>query len=289
MNGYDMPQFPERPADAHKGSVGRLVIIGGRFDEMGMIGAPSLAAGAAFRCGAGLVQIVTTAEAQGWIAMMAPCATTRRMNAEDARRLADFVSDFGADAVAIGCGMSPVIDGYHILAMLDAYGGPVIIDADALNALAALGSWHAPVENRVILTPHPGEMRRLAKGVGLHVDVSDKAGSAVELARATSTIVVHKGAGTVVTDGSRAYLNETGNPGMASGGMGDVLTGVILALLGQKLSPFDASVLGVNLHGLAGDIAADDTGEPSLTALDLMEALPDAIMERQDANGDYLA
>ncbi len=290
MSEYgEMPHFPDRPEDAHKGTVGRLVVVGGRFDEMGMIGAPSLAASAAFRCGAGLVQIVTTPAAQGWVAMMAPCATTRRMASGDADRLAEVVADFGADAVAIGCGMSPDIEGKHILAMLDAFGGPVVVDADGLNALAEVGKWRAPEKGRVILTPHVGEMRRLLRGLDIDVDLADRAGTALALARETGTVVANKGHHTVVTDGVQAYMNETGNAGMATGGMGDVLTGVILALLGQRMDVFDATVLGVHLHGLAGDMVAEDMGEVSVTALDVIEALPDAIMEREDANGDYLA
>ena len=128
------------------------------------------------------------------------------------------------------------------------------------------------------LFPWAGE-RRLLAGRSIEADTDDRVGSAVRLSKSCSAIVVHKGAGTVVTDGGRAYVNQTGNSGMATGGAGDVLTGVIAALLGQNMTPFDAAVLGVYLHGLSGDMAAEELGRISITAMHLVEYLSDAFCE----------
>jgi len=277
----DLPRFPSRSDDAHKGDVGRLVIVGGRFDELGMVGAPALAANAAFRTGAGLVQILTTRDAQLPVSVLAPCATTRVMQSQDGGRLAELAEEFHADVVAIGPGLSPLVSSENIVSFMGRFDGGIVIDADGLNALAGAGSWRAARPGQVIVTPHPGEMRRLLQGLGLDEDVKDREGSAAHLARATNTIVVHKGAGTVVADGDRAYINRSGNSGMATGGAGDVLTGVIAALIGQRMSAFEAAVLGVYLHGWAGDVAAERLGAVSLTAVDLVDALADAIRRHQ--------
>ncbi|MHC4430855.1 MAG: ADP-dependent NAD(P)H-hydrate dehydratase, partial [Planctomycetota bacterium] len=126
--------------------------------------------------------------------------------------------------------------------------------------------------------PHPGEMKRLWAGLFREQLVPDRQEQAVKLAQQTGTVVVLKGTGTVVTEGERVYVNTTGNPGMATAGSGDVLTGVITALAGQGLSDFDAAVLGVYIHGLAGDIAAEKAGQVSLIATDIAQELGEAFM-----------
>src|SRR5262249_21688889 len=160
---------------------------------------------------------------------------------------------------------------------------PIVLDADGLNNLSQLPNWTELVDRRtnrgdaLVLTPHPGEMQRLLDSAKIKLSaIQDRRSAAVRIAGATGAIVVLKGAGTIVTDGRRIYINRTGNPGMATGGTGDVLTGVIAALIGQKLSPFDAAVLGVHLHGLAGDLAARKLGQVSMIATDLIEHLPAA-------------
>ena len=155
---------------------------------------------------------------------------------------------------------------------------PLIIDADALNVLVGHTDLLGALKRPVILTPHPGEFARLAGK-----DVAEVQASRIELAAAMaaaseSLIVVLKGTGTVVTDGRRYYVNTTGNPGMASGGTGDVLTGVIAAIVAQKLPAFEAAQLGVFIHGLAGDIARDHHGEVGMIAGDIVDALPDAFV-----------
>jgi len=152
----------------------------------------------------------------------------------------------------------------------------LVIDADGLNNLAGIKDWTVKLKANPILTPHPGEMKRLWSGLFREPLPSDRQQQAIQLAQQTKTVVALKGAGTVVTDGEKVYINKTGNPGMATAGSGDVLTGVITALAGQGMSDFDATVLGVYIHGLAGDIAAEKIGQVSLMTTDIIQALSDA-------------
>jgi NAD(P)H-hydrate epimerase len=161
---------------------------------------------------------------------------------------------------------------------------PMVVDADGLNALAArrglTGLVPEPASAR-ILTPHPGEFDRLVGQGRLSAEVRRQL--APKLAEEFRAVVVLKGHRTFVTDGQRHYVNPTGNPGMATGGSGDVLTGLVVALLAQGLTAWDAAVLGVYLHGLAGDIAAARLGEESLIASDLVEFLPEAFRQYRSA------
>ena len=162
--------------------------------------------------------------------------------------------------------------------LITATGKPLVIDADGLNALVGQTDLLSGLNHPVVLTPHPGEFARLTGATIAEVQ-ADRVERAARLAALSeSLVVVLKGAGTVVTDGRRYYVNTTGNPGMATGGTGDVLTGVIAALLAQKLARFEAAQLGVFIHGLAGDIARDQNGEIGLIAGDIVDALPDAFV-----------
>ncbi|UCF32427.1 MAG: NAD(P)H-hydrate dehydratase, partial [Phycisphaerales bacterium] len=167
--------------------------------------------------------------------------------------------------------------------VLCAFTGPIVVDADGLNVLAAAGRFTVNDPGRVIITPHPGEMRRLLKGRGVNASFDNspkqRRAAAVALVEEYGFTVVLKGRGTVVTDGKRLYINETGNAGLASGGTGDVLTGVIAGLLGQKMAPLEAAILGVYVHGLAGDFAAEELGRLSMDAVDVIEYLPEAFGE----------
>jgi NAD(P)H-hydrate epimerase len=259
------------------------MIIGGRLDEAAMIGAPALAANAALRAGAGLVQIVAPQHTLGAIINLAPCATGQSLSEQDDPSLSQLAVAFGADAVAIGPGLAPAIGASPMADLLEKFSGNVVIDADGLNLLATMGQWQATWPHQIVLTPHPGEMQRLLAGRSLKASPQDRSGSAVTLSRSTGTVVVHKGARTVVTDGEQVFVNPTGNAGMATGGSGDVLTGIIAALLGQRMPTFDAAVLGVYVHGLAGDMAAEELGRLSITALDLIEYLADALCELDPA------
>lgn len=280
-----LPPFPARSNDAHKGDVGRIVIIGGRLDDVGMVGAPALAANAALRAGAGLVQIITPPEAQSAVGVLAPCATTRALDADDEKNLAILARGFHADVVAIGPGLSPRIHGSDVIRCLEEFDGPIVVDADALNALATIGPWRLATPARAVLTPHPGEMQRLMTGLGWPADEAKSNDPPIRLrcaqgvAKATQSIVILKGRGTVVTDGHQTYVNATGHSGMATAGSGDVLTGVLAALIGQKMTPWEAAVLGVHLHGRAGELAAQRHGSISLIATDLLEGLAEAIRE----------
>jgi len=273
------PPLPERADDAHKGDVGRILVIGGRLDDVGMIGAPAMAANAALRCGSGLVQIVTARAAQATIGLLAPCATTRCLPDGGGESLASLAVQFGADVVAIGPGLDPRIGPDPMNDLLSRFSGGIVIDADGLNLLASMGRWEAAWPHQIVLTPHPGELRRLLDGWHVETSAEDRQHIALRLAQETGAVVVLKGAGTVVTDGQRLYINQTGNSGMATAGSGDVLTGVIASFLGQQMLPFDAAVLGTYVHGLAGDIAAEEIGRLSLTALDLVDFLPDALCD----------
>lgn len=278
-----VPPLPTRADDAHKGEVGRILIIGGRLDAVAMIGAPALAANAALRAGAGLVEVLAPQHALGPIISLVPCATGQALPDRDGPSLSQLAVAFGADTVAIGPGLDPTIDAPRMADLLERFSGNMVIDADGLNLLAAMGQWQATWPHQIVLTPHPGEMRRLLAGRSVDGSPQDRTGSAVALARSTGAVVVHKGARTVVTDGQGVFINPTGNSGMATGGAGDVLTGIIAAFLGQQMPTLDAAILGVYVHGLAGDMAAEELGRLSLTALDLIDYLADALCELDPA------
>jgi NAD(P)H-hydrate epimerase len=156
---------------------------------------------------------------------------------------------------------------------------PMVVDADALNALALEPARFPRHAGPRIVTPHPGEFARLA-GIK-RLETAEREDRARDFAIRGDVVVVLKGHRTVVTDGNRLYVNSTGNPGMATGGCGDVLTGVITSLLGQGLEPFEAAQLGVHVHGLAGDLGAQTLGQISLIASDLIRFLPDAFKATQ--------
>jgi len=267
-----IPQLLKRRRDAHKGDFGRVLVLAG--SDL-MPGAAALCAQAALRGGAGLVRVATTPRAADAVARYAPCATLVK---ESSLRRID------ADVLAIGPGWGQTpARGRLLRRVLDTTNLPAVIDADGLNLLAQFADWPKSLLQRVrrggavVLTPHPGEMGRLASTAGLRFDSKRREEIADAAARASGAIIVLKGAGTIVTDGARRYVNRTGNPGMATGGSGDVLTGIIAAFIGQKLTPFDAAVLGVYVHGRAGDLAVLRVGETSLIASDLIEYLPAAL------------
>lgn len=274
-----IPPLPPRSDDAHKGDVGRIMVVGGRVGDAVMVGAPAMVANACFRSGAGLVQVVADQAALAGIVGLAPCATGHSLPEGEAGSLSLMAVTFGADVVAIGPGLDPAVDASRMKELLNGFSGNVVVDADGLNVLSTMGAWEVAWPHQVVLTPHPGEMERLLAGRSMEMSPLDRVGSAVALSREGGPIVVHKGARTVVTDGERVFVNPTGNSGMATAGAGDVLTGVISALLGQKMTSFDAAVLGVYVHGLAGDMAAEELGRLSITALDMIEYLADAFCE----------
>lgn len=278
----EIAPLPKRRDDAHKGEVGRILVIGGSTGEMLMLGAPVLAANAALRSGAGLVQIMLPADLRVGAATLAPCATFRTLS-DDSQSILDAANEFQADVLIVGPGLGRSLSPNMLIEVVARFSGPVIIDADGLNRLAEVQSHSWPNPQRVVLTPHPGEAQRLLDARGIHIgdlrSAKVRRDCACELAGSYSCTVVLKGQGTIVTDGNRLFLNNTGNSGMATAGTGDVLTGVIAALIGQGMDSLEGAILGVHVHGLAGDFAAQELGRLSLTATDLIEYLPDAFCD----------
>lgn len=279
-----------RNREIHKGDCGRVLLVAG---SEGMMGAAILSLRGALRSGAGLVQLSVPKPLFPIAQVAVPEATcrTRSFTKED-------LDCF--DAVAVGPGFRTNSESVETLeSILELYDGPLVLDADALNIVAEPKyGFFGKLKGRArrgepggetIITPHLGEARRLLAGSGIGEDAIDLRGerevAALELAGATGATVVLKGAGTIVaTQGKKTYTNTTGNPGMATGGAGDVLTGIIAGLWGQKqphgkLSAEEAAVCGVFLHGLAGDLAAERLGEYGLVAGDIAAELPFAIRQ----------
>jgi len=276
----ELPKLPRRPRDGHKGAFGRVLVVAG---SPGMTGAGCLAALAAQRCGAGLVTLAVPAALHAVVETKLTSAMTRGLPDDDARigaAAADAVLAWQAefDVVALGPGIGTAPQTVQAVRRLVAeLQPPKVIDADALNALAGTTHLLGP---GCILTPHPGEMARLLGAENTESVQADRRGTAVAFAAEHGVLLALKGAGTIVTDGRRTAVNETGNPGMATGGTGDVLTGAVAGLLCQApLTPWEALRLAVHVHGLAGDIAAETVGELSLIAEDVLDALPRALKQ----------
>ncbi len=275
----DVPQLPSRAVDSHKGSYGRVVITGG---SVGMSGAISLAGLGALRGGAGLVYLACPMSIWSAVAAIEPSYLTVPLPEDVNGRLAIpsipeiLTACQNADAVAIGPGLGQSDDlrevVSHIVRHVDM---PCVVDADALNLLVDRLEILASTPAARVLTPHPGEFARLT-GLTTAAVQANRESLAIEFAQRHRVVLVLKGAGTIVTDGLRVFINRTGNPGMATGGTGDVLTGLITALIAQGAGPFDAACLGCHLHGLAGDIAAEELSPPGLIASDLPKYLPRA-------------
>lgn len=281
--------LPVRPADAHKGSFGHALLVGG---SPGLTGAVALAGEAALRSGAGKVTVAVPQslnpilEVKLTEAMSRPLPETERQTvaATAAGPLAAWASRCSAVGLGIGLGVEEEA-GEFLRQFLAGVALPVVIDADALRLLAARPElFRAILAGRpepAVLTPHPGEMAAL---MGLSVDAVERyrVDAAREVAQSWRAVLVLKGAHTVVaTPDGEAFLNPTGNPGLATGGTGDVLTGLLTALLAQGMSPAGAAVAAVHLHGLAGDLAAKDIGPVGLVAGDVARRLPQAFREVQ--------
>ena len=275
-----IPKLKPRAVDAHKGDFGKVCIIAG---STGMSGAAALAGRSALRAGAGLVRVATPKSVLPIVASIEPSFTTialpedslGRISAKAINPILEALTENDVVAFGPGVGISGALRSV-LEALLEQDQLRLIIDADGLNNLAGIKDWPVKLKANLILTPHPGEMKRLWSALFREPLPSDRQQQAAQLAQQTKTVVALKGAGTVVTDGQKVYINKTGNPGMATAGSGDVLTGVITALAGQGLSDFDAAVLGVYIHGLAGDIAAEKIGQVSLMTTDIIQALSDA-------------
>src|SRR5262245_22118565 len=280
----ELPRLAPRRPDGHKGDFGRVLVVAG---SRGMGGAGVLCASAALRAGAGLVKLAVPRELMPLVALANPCVMTAALAQDDEGRFStDVLTEAlqlaaANDAVALGPGIGRSPELAHLIKRLLArHAGPILLDADGLNNLAddasALGQHAGPL----IITPHSGEIARLLKTDTARVQASRRE-LAAALARDHRLIVVLKGHGTLVTDGARLFVNTTGNPGMATAGSGDVLTGIIAALVGQGLDAIPAAQLGVHLHGLAGDLAVESLCQICLIATDLIDYLPHAFQEYQ--------
>lgn len=283
----NLPPLPARPRDGHKGTFGTVIVVGG---SPTMMGAPALCASAALRSGAGLVKLAVPQEVLPVALCIEPGATGLVVTGdaeEDARRILEEADSKAKAALAVGCGIGQSERAGSLTSQLlhRRRGRAMVLDADGLNLLASrgLGS-EIMFDPSVVLTPHPGEFRRLAEAFQVRGDATDPAerpAAAAALARWLGAVVVLKGEGTVVSDGQRQYTNRSGNPALATAGSGDVLTGVIAALIAQGMAGFDAAVLGVYLHGRAADFWAIHYGPSGLTAQELARLLPKAFQEQR--------
>lgn len=269
------PPLPARPKEGHKGLFGRVLILGG---HEAMIGAPVLAGTAALRMGSGLVQIGTPQSILPFALTITPeligLPLTKRIN----KAFNEAVD--AADAIVIGPGMGQAADAKTRLMRLLKTDKPLVIDADALNILAKQKRWPKDVKAKAILTPHPGEMKRLGALLRIEeIPKDDKGRSelATAVASAINQVLVLKGDHTLVSDGTRIYQNDSGNSALSKAGAGDVLCGIIASLLGQGMNRFDAAVAAVHLHGLAGEVAGSRFGLRSPLARDVIDAIPEAI------------
>ena len=264
--------LPERDINAHKGSFGRILLLCG---SRGYTGAAALAAMGALRTGAGLVYLgvpdsIYEIEATKLLEpIVLPLPEKDGMFSEGAiEDLERMIS--GTDAVLVGPGIG-VSDGTLAVTkwILENVKCPVILDADGINVLCDHKDILRGRTSSTILTPHTGEFNRLAGNI-----CTDRIPKTLELAKDLGVIIAHKGHGTVISDGEEVYVNPTGNPGMAVGGSGDVLAGIIAALVGQGIDPLHATACGVWLHGAAGDICAREIGQYGMLPSDMLSVLP---------------
>ena len=304
-----LPQLPPRPEDSHKGTFGRVLVVGG---SRGMTGAVCLAGLGALRGGAGLVTVAAPASIVPIVAAVETSYLTVALPEDEQGRLnLKAQSDLGKivrnnTAMAVGPGLGQSHDLTELIRQLYlSVAIPMVIDADALNALSHIAEVQRDFRAQAVLTPHPGEYNRLAAALRIEADPVDPAArpaAAQELARRLGCVVVLKGPGTVVSDGINTWTNTTGNVALATAGTGDVLCGAIAALIAQHftahqtggsaptaaehpdaLSLYDCARLGVYLHGLAADRWAARHGAAGMLALDLADEIPDALAQMRPA------
>jgi NAD(P)H-hydrate epimerase len=290
--------LPERKRYSHKGDYGHVLIVAG---SKGKTGAAFMAAKACLRSGAGMITIgvpetlVDIYQQRVTEEMVLPLPDNGQgiLSEGASATIMDFLSR-KADVLALGPGISTSPDVTKLLlTLLMSVTAPMVLDADAINSLAGHTAILLKAKAPVILTPHTGEMARLlGKGPGKDKEKTeiewsemnrtierDRVSSAVSFSKEKGAYLILKGVPTIISEpGGRTFINTTGNPGMATAGAGDVLTGMVAAFLAQGLNPADTSILSVYLHGLAGDIAASEKGMHSLIATDIIEKLPEAFI-----------
>ena len=264
--------LPNRNPYSHKGDFGKLLLLCG---SKGYTGAPALAAMGALRSGAGLVFLavpdcIYEIEA---VKLTEPiiCSVSSNNGTYSVNGISSINSMLtGKDVVLIGPGIGNTQDTEAIVChVLETFQGPVVLDADGINVVSKhkdiLRGRTAPT----VLTPHDGEFLRLGGNLS-----NDRIQSAIEFAQNLGVILLLKGHRTIITDGSICYVNSTGNPGMATGGSGDVLAGIIASLIGQGIIPLEAAACGAWLHGAAGDICAVEMGQYGMLPTDMLNVLP---------------
>jgi ADP-dependent NAD(P)H-hydrate dehydratase / NAD(P)H-hydrate epimerase len=276
--------IPSRQYDAHKGSAGRVFLLAG---SVGMTGAAALSASSVMRAGAGTVTVGCPESLNDILeiklteVMTLPLPEARRKRCLSLRALGlvrKAVST--ADVVAVGPGLGTFVETSELVRrFISQYEGCVVLDADGINAFKGNPEALSAAPAEIVLTPHYGELSRLT-GMSVGDIAADPAAAAKKAAALTGSTVLLKGAPTIVADPEgEIWINVTGNEGMATAGMGDVLTGIISGFAAQGRSLFEAAVLGAYVHGMAGDYAADDQGMHSMTAGDVLERLPRAISD----------
>lgn len=264
--------LPERNPVSHKGDFGRILLLCG---SRGYTGAAALAAMGALRSGAGLVYLGVPESIYPIEAVKLTEPVVFPLPEENgiySREAVNPIKELLAkmDAVLIGPGMRCSEGSFLVVkSVLEEFRGPIVLDADGINVLSGHIDILRGRTGSTILTPHPGEFVRLG---GTLTD--NRVASAVSLAKLANSIVLLKGNNTVITDGSEVYVNPTGNAGMAVGGSGDVLAGIITALLGQGISPLEAAACGAWLHGAAGDVCAKEIGQYGMLPTDMLQVLP---------------
>ena len=264
--------LPDRQRNSHKGDFGRILLLCG---SRGYTGAAALCAMGCLRSGAGLVFLGVPESIYAIEAVKLDEAIVFPLKDRDGMLSRDAIGEIlcrlpSMDAVVLGCGLGQSEDTLEVVkAVLEAAECPVVLDADGINLIAA----HKDILRRrkgiTVLTPHEGEFARLGGELS-----GGREAAAISMARNTGCILVLKGPGTVITDGQAAYINPTGNPGMAVGGSGDVLAGIIGAFLGQGMGALEAAACGVFVHGLAGDICAGEMGQYGMLPSDMIRVLP---------------
>lgn len=272
-----------RPDDSNKGTLGSLLCICGSY---GMAGAAIMAGKAALRCGIGLLKIAVPKS------IYPVCATNilesvyypleETSNGVISSRNTDFLLEMceKSSAVVIGCGLSVCDDTKNLVqSVITNCEKPLVIDADALNCICNKPEILKNLKVPAIITPHPGEMARLLHSTPKTVN-SNRENTAINFAKKFGVVTVLKGAGTIIAspDGE-VYINHTGNSGMATGGSGDVLSGIIGSLLAQGASPINAAAAGVFLHGTIGDLAAEKLGKISMLPTDMIDMIPTAYLK----------
>lgn len=274
-------KIPRRKPDTHKGDFGHVFIVAG---SKGMTGAAFLASHAAMLSGSGLVtcgipkslNFILEIKLTEAMTLALPEIKEGALSVSAGKGILEFSKK--VNAVAIGPGLSRYRETQKLVRdLLKKLQKPVVLDADGIVALANNLSLLKKRKAPTILTPHPGEMSRLS-GKDVRAIQSNREKAASDFAKKHGVVLALKGYRTVVADPKGStYVNKTGNSGMSSGGVGDVLTGMIASFVGQGINPYSAAVLGVYLHGMAGDIAAKEKGQFSLIASDLLDTLPRVI------------